>query len=88
MSYIIYETKTTRIVGMKNGYPSERGAKMMRTKLQNKMNKELAIAESSDFFENIEMMVTKKNLMSDEEYEEAVNTSLHMSPASETYWSM
>jgi len=32
--------------------------------------------------------VTRVNLMSGVEYRESVNTPLHMSPASETYWSM
>jgi hypothetical protein len=45
------------------------------------------IAELNHFYTNIERTVTRQNLMSGVDYEEPVNTALHMSPASETYWS-
>lgn len=41
-----------------------------------------------DYENNVVHMVTRRNLMSGEEYQEPSNTPLHMSPASETYWSM
>jgi hypothetical protein len=47
-----------------------------------------AIAEAEHFRANIQKTVTRTNLMSGKEYEESVNTPLHMSPSSETYWSM
>ena len=47
-----------------------------------------AIAECEYFHQNIEKKRMKKNMMTDGYYTEAVNTPVHMSPASETYWSM
>ena len=46
------------------------------------------IAEINHFYANIEKKRVRKNLMTGEDYIESVNTPLHMSPASETYWSM
>lgn len=47
-----------------------------------------AIAELDYYTKHIERTVKRVNMMTGEEYEESVNTPLHMSPASETYWSM
>ena len=47
-----------------------------------------AIAARAYFHQNIEKSVTRKVLGTDKEYSESVNTPIHMSPASETYWSM
>mgnify|MGYP001556249517 CR=1 FL=1 len=47
-----------------------------------------AIAEGEYFRKHIQKTVTKTNMMTGAEYEESVNTPLHMSPSSETYWSM
>ena len=47
-----------------------------------------SIAASAFFHQNIEKSVTRKVLGTDKEYSEPVNTPVHMSPASETYWSM
>ena len=47
-----------------------------------------AIAEAGYFHEIIEKGVWKRNLMNGNPYFESVNTPAHMSPASETYWSM
>jgi hypothetical protein len=49
---------------------------------------EFAIAEAVEFREKIEKKVVRKNLMSGEEFEEALNTPNYCSPASEAYWSM
>ena len=46
------------------------------------------IAEANYFHEIIEKDVKKRSWMSGNEYFESVNTPAHMSPASETYWSM
>jgi len=46
------------------------------------------ISRDEGFFANIEKKVRKTNLMTGKEYVESVNTPIHMSPASETYWSM
>jgi hypothetical protein len=47
-----------------------------------------AIAEAEYYAKNIEKFVTRKNMMSGQEYTESVNTPNYMSPASEAYWSM
>ena len=47
-----------------------------------------AIAEADYYYKTIEKFVTKKNMMSDKEYTESVNTPSYMSPSSESYWSM
>jgi hypothetical protein len=47
-----------------------------------------AIAEADYFHEIIEKGVMKRNLMNGNDYFESVNTPAHMSPATETYWSM
>ena len=46
------------------------------------------IAEANYFHKTIERKVAKRNLSSGIVYEETINTPAHMSPASETYWSM
>jgi len=46
------------------------------------------IAEAGYFHEIIEKGVMKRNMMNGNDYFESVNTPAHMSPASETYWSM
>lgn len=45
-------------------------------------------AKDEAAFLNSRKMVTRTNLMSGQEYQEAVDTPLCCSPASETYWSM
>ena len=47
-----------------------------------------AIAEASYFHKSIEKTRTRTSLMSGKAYTETVNTPAHMSPATETYWSM
>lgn len=47
-----------------------------------------AIAEAAYFHSTIEKSHTRTSLMSGKPYTETVNTPAHMSPATETYWSM
>ena len=47
-----------------------------------------AIADATDFHDNIEKMVTRINMMSKKEYQERANTPIYCSPAYESYWSM
>ena len=47
-----------------------------------------AIAATAYFHQNIEKSVAKRNLSTGIVYSETINTPVHMSPASETYWSM
>jgi len=46
------------------------------------------IAASAFFHQNIEKSRTVKSMMNGEKFSQPVNTPAHMSPASETYWSM
>jgi hypothetical protein len=56
--------------------------------MQNSPQFRYGIAAKAFFHQNIEKSVTRKNLMNNEEFSQPVNTPAHMSPASETYWSM
>lgn len=47
-----------------------------------------AISRKNHFHDTIERKVAKRNLSTGIVYEETVNTPAHMSPATETYWSM
>jgi hypothetical protein len=47
---------------------------------------DFAIAEDSDFRQNIEIQVERVNLMSGKPYMERINEPLCTSPSSETYW--
>ena len=92
MSYVVYNTQTTRIVGSRSTkyWKSEAAAKAHLTRM-GKMGynvDEFAVAETNTFYDSIEASVTKVNLMSGKEYQERANTALSCSPASETYWSM
>ena len=91
MSYVIYNTDTTRQLNS-NYYATEAAAKAALTRAAKKDNTliraDYAVAETNDFFNNIEKMVTKTNMMSGLEYQERANTPISCSPASETYWAM
>jgi hypothetical protein len=89
MSYVIYNTETTRLAGGSFNYkvyPTERGAKIALARLENKSD--FAIAEINHFYANIEKKETKRNMMSGKEFTQGVNTPLCCDPSSETYWSM
>lgn len=100
MSYVVYETDTTRIVGINTtDYSTEAAAKSARTRmLKMKPRKysgrrqyqpeDLAVAELGFYRKNIEKMVERVNLMSGKKFIESVNTPYYCSPSSETYWSM
>ena len=47
-----------------------------------------AYTDSADYNTNVVRMVTRVNLLSGKEYQEASNTPGFMSPSSEAYWSM
>lgn len=89
MSYVIYNTETTRLAGGSLNYkvyPTERGAKIALARLADR--DVYAVAEYDYFFDNIEKKETKRNLMSGKEFTQGVNTPLCCDPSSETYWSM
>ena len=99
MSYVLFNRESSRLIGKcYRTYPAAKAAVTRMHKkwaqdpanLQNLDNDPrftVGIAEINHYQENIERMVTRRNLISGEEYQESVNTPLHMSPASETYWS-
>lgn len=99
--YVVYETESTRIVGInRTEYETEAAAKSARTRLLKIKKKhrfdgrveykpeDLAVAELGFYRKNIEKMVKRINLMSGKEYTESVNTPNYCSPSSEFYWSM
>ena len=100
MAYVVYETASTRIVGInRTDYATEAAAKAARTRLLKiKPRKwsgrvqykpeDLAVAELGFYRQNIEKMVERVNMMSGKKYIESVNTPSYCSPASEAYWSM
>jgi DICT domain-containing protein len=93
MSFVIYDTDTTRIYdASKNSTyaATEKAAKSARTRIL-KAKPELAgkleIADAAHFSQFIEKQVYRKNMMSGKMYVEAYNTPSYCSPASESYWS-
>lgn len=100
MTYVVYETDTTRIVGINiTHYATEAAAKSARTRLlkikprkysgrRQYKPEDLAVAELGFYRKNIEKMVERVNLMSGKKFIESVNTPYYCSPSSETYWSM
>ena len=91
MAYVIYNVNTTRFLN-RNTYATESAAKAGLTralKADNTMiRSDYGIAASVDFHNDIEKKVTRTNMMSGIAYQERINTPLHCSPASESYWSM
>ena len=114
MAYVIYDKKTTQIMGKvrmgkmspdhRKTYKTMAAAQAALTRAQNQWWDLLGrtgresddqdprfnygIAELGWFRDFVEKQVVKTNLMNGKEYVESVNTPVHMSPASETYWSM
>jgi len=91
MSYVIYHTESTRLLTSKP-YKTLSAAKAALTryakKYENVSADEYSIAETQKFYNEIEKMVKRKNLLSGKEYMEPINTPSCCSPASEVYWSM
>ena len=92
MGYVIYDKKSTRIVS--KTYKTHAAAQAQLTRMGRGLIEDsnhpkflYGIAETEYYARHIERMVTRTNLMSGKEYTESVNTPLHMSPSSETYWS-
>lgn len=94
MAYVIYHKETTLCWPEKTSrYASERAAKGQLTKAANEgklkgEKDEYAVAEISEFRDNIEKQVERVNIMSGKKFMEPVNTPYYCSPSSETYWSM
>jgi hypothetical protein len=101
MTYVVFETATSRIVGINTTeYATEAAAKSARTRLLKIKKKhrfdsrteykpeDLAVAELGFYRKNIEKMVERTNMMSGKKYMESINTPNYCSPSSEAYWSM
>lgn len=89
MGYVVYNTESTRLMDTRT-HATERAAKAALTRAVNAgrvAREEMSIAESNDFYDNIEKMVEKTNLLSGEKYMERINTPSYCSPSSESYWS-
>jgi len=101
MAYVIYDNKTSRIIGgMNKTYKTHGAARAAITRMHNKIpvwdigNPDrdpifmYSIAEAKEYYANIEKMVERVNLMTGKNYLESINTPSYCSPASEAYWNM
>lgn len=102
--FVVYHKQTTQIVGKdlrpdyRKTYKSHAAALAAITRAANKQGiwetdpnhpkYVYGVARKEGFHQNIEKQVRKTNMMTGKEYVESVNTPVHMSPSSETYWSM
>jgi hypothetical protein len=94
MSYVVYNKETTKTIRAKaygkEYYATEAAAKAFLTRM-GKMGyrkEDFAVAEISNFRNNIEKYETVTNLMSGKQIRQSVNTPLSCDVSSETYWSM
>ena len=90
--FYVYHLETSRIMKNKKDkstWKSLDAAKAFRTRMgrMGYNTDEYGIVDV-DLYSLIEQQVEKTNLMTGKKYRESVNTPLHMSPSSETYWSM
>ena len=90
--YYVYNLETSQIMKNKKGkgtWKSLGAAKAFRTRMARMgyNTDEYGIVDV-DLYSLIEQQVEKTNLMTGKKYRESVNTPLHLSPSSETYWSM
>ena len=96
MSYVVFETATTRFAGKKAKYnepifDSIAAAKshMARLIKSGKYTAEqIAVADYSYYHDEIEAIVERTNLMSGKTFYERINVPHYCSPSSETYWSL
>lgn len=96
MSYVVFETATTRYAGKKAKYndpifSSMAAAKSHMARLI-KSGKytadQIAVADRSYFHDEIEAIVERTNIMNGQVFFERINVPYYCSPSSETYWSM
>jgi hypothetical protein len=94
MSYVVYNKETTKTMRAKaygkEYYATEAAAKAFLTRMvkMGYRKEDFAVAEISDFRNNIEKYETVTNLMSGKQVRQSVNTPLSCDVSSETYWSM
>ena len=90
--FYVYNLKTSQVMQTRKGkstWKSLGAAKAFRTRMARMgyNTDEYGIVDV-DLYSLIEQQVEKTNLMTGKKYRESVNTPLHLSPSSETYWSM
>jgi len=93
MPFTPYHKETTRFLVSGNScYATKGAAKAAITRAYNdgKIDdvNDYAVADSVEFRNSIEKSVTRRNLMSGEEIQVAVNTPVYLDPSCESYWSM
>ena len=93
MAFVIYNKDTTLLLNrtMYKTAAAKRGLTMACKEAYKSgvsIYGKFKIAEASVFFKSIEKTETKRNLLSDKEFVQPVNTPLCCDPSSETYWSM
>jgi len=100
MSFVIYNKETTRILMVRarsvgcytDRWATEGSAKATLTRKEKKdaeFNRdEFAIAETANFFANIEKTETRTNILSGKEFTQGVNTPACCDPSTETYHCM
>jgi alkaline phosphatase len=96
MSYVVFETATTRFAGKKAKYndpifPTMAAAKSHMTRLVKSGKytaEQIAVADYSYFHDEIEAIVERTNIMSGQVFYERIKVPYYCSPSSETYWSM
>lgn len=90
MSYVIVDTKTDLLYTPKpyqpRHYETERGAKMVCSKL-NKQENTWRVMTFEEYEALPQPMVERMNLMTGKKFLEPKNTPPYLSPSSETYWS-
>jgi methyl coenzyme M reductase subunit D len=89
MSYVVYDVATTRLIG--DAFKSLAAAKAGVTravKAGRFARNDVAVTDSINYYQNVERMVERVNLLSGKKYMESVNTPSYCSPSSEAYWSM
>jgi hypothetical protein len=89
--FVVYHVITAKIVGSKHrmSFKTEGAANAHLTRM-GKMGyrtNEYDVCSRWHYDTHVAKTVTKRNLMTNEEYQEDINTPLCCSPASETYWS-
>ena len=100
MSYVIYNKETTVTIKycvshrswFTKEFESVKSAKSYLTRLVNQgrilRRDEFNIEDSNVFYSQIEEQVTKRNMMTDNEFKIGINAPLCIDPSSETYWCM
>lgn len=89
MTYVVYETASTRVVRRATGAETFATAAAAKAHITRYLDcTRYTVASAVDYYGKIEATVERINMMSGLPYRESINTPGYMSPASESYWSM